>query len=160
MYMACRHIMPNGRRCKAAALNGALFCYFHARIHSLGNDPQARLGNLRLPVPEDPAAIQLSIAQICDSLINARIDAKRAGQLLYAMQIASQHVGKCNFEIGGMNTVQSTAQSTEGDDLAPEERICDWLDICVGCPYAETCPKFDPDNKPDDDEDQDADDDE
>ncbi len=31
--------MLNGRRCKFPSLKGALFCYFHARIHKLGNDP-------------------------------------------------------------------------------------------------------------------------
>lgn len=150
--------MPNGRRCKSPALKGALFCYFHARIHSLGKDPNAKFGNMRLPVPEDPAAIQLAIAQITDALINGRIDNQRCAQLLYAMQIASQHVDKCRFEIG-MKTVESTTQSGEGDDLAPEERICDCYDICVGCPYADSCPKFDPDNREDDDDEEENDDD-
>jgi hypothetical protein len=31
MYMACRHIEPNGPRCKSPALRGGSFCYFHAR---------------------------------------------------------------------------------------------------------------------------------
>jgi hypothetical protein len=73
MYMACRHIMPNERRCKSPALKRALFCYFHARIHKLGNHPYSICGKLHFPVAEDAAAIQLSIMQICDALATATI---------------------------------------------------------------------------------------
>jgi hypothetical protein len=141
--------MPNGRRCKSPALKGGLFCYFHARIHNLGNEPYSKFANLRLPVPEDRAAIQLSIALIVDAIINGRLDAKRSGQLLYAMYLAAQNVDKCRFftELG---TVESATQSSQGDDLAPEQRVCNGNDVCEGCQFADTCPNYDPDDDDDD----------
>jgi hypothetical protein len=154
MYMACRHIMPNGRRCQSPALKSGLFCYFHARLHKRDSDPFSVYGKLRLPVPEDHAAIQLSISQICDALCAGRIDSKNAGRLLYAMQIASQNVDKCRF-FTASRTVESATQTGEGDDLAPEERVCDGNDDCNGCPHAETCPNYDPDDDDDDDDDDD-----
>jgi hypothetical protein len=154
MYMACRHIKTNGLRCKSPALRGTRFCYFHSKLHSLGAEPYAKYGPMRLPAPEDPASIQLSIAQITDALISGRIEPKRAGQLLYAMQIASQHI-ESKESFNEARTVQSTEQTADGDELAPEERICECTDECKGCKYADGCPDYDPDDEDDDDEEDD-----
>ena len=53
MFLACRHIKPNGVRCESPALRGHSFCYFHAKLHST-----TRIGvsdDFRLPLPEDAA---------------------------------------------------------------------------------------------------------
>jgi hypothetical protein len=34
MYPECRHVRPSGEGCRAAALQGSHWCYFHARMHS------------------------------------------------------------------------------------------------------------------------------
>jgi hypothetical protein len=138
MYLACRHIKPNGLRCKSPALKGNAFCYYHARLHTLGKEPYGKFGPMRLPVPEDAASIQLSIAQISDALINDRIDAKRAGRLLYALQIASQNIDR-KKEFSDGDTVPSATQTSEGDDLAPELRVCKNDEKCEECPHAEGC---------------------
>ena len=151
MYMACRHIMPNGRRCKSPALKGALFCYFHARIHTLDTSGYNKLGVPQLPVPEDRSAIQLSIALICNGLLDGTIDPKRAAQVIWALEIASQNVDKCEFNTG-YKSVESATQSPEGDDIAPEERVCTGEDECSRCQFADTCPNYDPDDDDDDDD--------
>src|SRR5208283_4342760 len=90
MYLACRHIKPNGLRCESPALRGHSFCYFHSKLHSA-----TRIGimdDFRLPLPEDAAAIQLSIAQISEALLASRIDSKRVAQLLWGLQIAIQTI--------------------------------------------------------------------
>ena len=97
MYMACRHIKPNGLRCKSPALRGGRFCYFHSKLHNTANDNAAKFETIRLPVLEDPAAIQISISRIFDAMINNRIDGKLAGRLLYGLQIESV----ADAELGG-----------------------------------------------------------
>jgi hypothetical protein len=93
---------------------------------------------MRLPSPEGPAAIQLSIAKITDALINGSIDPRRAGQLLYAMQIASQNLESLSpYEID--ETVESITTSTEGDELAPDTYVCGDDDDCDKCPYYDNC---------------------
>ncbi len=82
-------------------------------------------------------------------MINGRIDGKLAGRLLYGLQIASQHNRR------GIESVESMTQSQEGDELAPELRVCNGNDICVGCKYAKGCPDFDPENDGKDDDDED-----
>jgi len=141
MYLACRHIKPNGLRCKSPALKDRDFCYYHARLHTLGKEPYGVYGPMRLPVPEDAASIQLSVAQISDALINDRIDSKRAGRLLYALQIASQNIDRKKEFCDG-DTVPSATQSGEGDDLAPELRVCGRGDKCEDCPHAKGCPNY------------------
>ncbi len=145
MYMACRHIKPNGLRCKSPAMRGHSFCYFHAKLHNRTSDDAARFGPVSLPVPEDPAAIQIAISRIFDGMLTGRIDGKLAGRLLYGLQIASQHT-KDQFRDVGVDSVESMTQSKEGDELAPELRVCNGLDICVGCKYEKTCPDYDPEN--------------
>ncbi len=151
MYMACRHIKPNGLRCKSPALRGNSFCYFHARLHNMVNDRDAKFDITRLPVPEDPAAIQIALSQIFDGLLTGRIEGKLAGRLLYGLQIASQHAQHHYLEVG-TDSVLSVTQTSEGEELAPELRICNANDDCSSCQYAKTCPNYDPDDE-DDDED-------
>jgi hypothetical protein len=85
-------------------------------------------------------------------MINNRIDGKLAGRLLYGLQIASQHAKDHFLEIG-VESVESMTQSQEGDELAPELRVCNGLDVCVGCKFAETCSGYDPENDGKDDDD-------
>ena len=33
MYIECRHILPNGRKCHSPALRGKPFCFHHAKLH-------------------------------------------------------------------------------------------------------------------------------
>ena len=99
MYYECRHIMPNGARCHSPAIRGKDFCYFHTRLHSPAEPSPAAAKSRsataeprKLPVLEDRSAILVALSQIVNDLNSKRLDARRAGQILYALQIASQNV--------------------------------------------------------------------
>lgn len=155
MYLACRHIKPNGLRCQSPALRGTPFCYFHTKLHVPVSARDSKFETLQLPVMEDTAAIQLSISRILDGLLSARIDPKLAGRLFYGIQIASQNVP--HGYVSPWRLVESVTQTKDGDVIAPEARICNGLDVCVGCKYAEDCPNFDPAKDGNDDDDDDDD---
>jgi hypothetical protein len=138
MYRTCRHIKPNGLRCKSPALKETYFCYFHSKLRSLGAEPYEKFGPMRLPSPEDPASILFSIAKITDALIKGSIEPRKAGQLLYAMQIASHNL---DVHLEGSNQVESMTTTFEGEDLAPEEFICTGDEDCSHCPYSDKCPR-------------------
>jgi len=106
---------------------------------------------MRLPSPEGPAAVLVSIAQIDDALINGRIDPKRAGQLLYSMQIASQHL-ESHRPSQVDKQIESMTITPDGDELAPDEYVCDKHDKCNKCPYAteDQCTNWHYTNKKDD----------
>ena len=147
MTHECRHIMPNGAKCHAAALRGKPYCYFHTRLHHFTSQPPIPPdGTLRLPVLEDQTAIQLAVSQVLDALCSSRLDPRRAGLFLYGIQIASQNVER-KFDIIPRTTVESITQTDAGEDLAPEERICNAPEDCVDCPDRDTCEDYDPPRK-------------
>jgi hypothetical protein len=92
----CQHIKVDGERCQSPALRDQKFCYFHDRCSpaqiDVSTSAQFPPAPFFLPVLEDAVSIQWGITQVCEHLLNRRLDAKKAGVLLYAMQIASSNL--------------------------------------------------------------------
>ncbi len=145
MYFECRHIMHNGARCHSPALRGKDYCYYHSHLHKRAKSSSARAADdpLSLPFLEDRSAIQVAVSQILDALGSAKLDPQRAGLLLYGLQIASQNVER-NQDILPFKAVESISHSSEGDELAPELRICESSDDCSTCNQRITCPDVEP----------------
>ncbi len=88
----CRHIHTEGRRCGSASLRGEEFCYFHHTSRKPVANPRtrrSRQSTFDLPLPEDRGAIQLSIGEVLRRIAANAIDPRRAGLLLYGLQIAA-----------------------------------------------------------------------
>jgi len=111
----CRHIHADGRQCGSRALRGELFCYYHhttrppKKVSSFGaaGGPafaleRDTLSTFDLPLPDDRASIQACIGLILQRIAHGQLDSKRAGLLLYGLQIASLNLPK-----------PTAAQSTE-----------------------------------------------
>jgi hypothetical protein len=140
MFMACRHIKTNGLRCESPVLKGGRFCYYHSKINSVGGEPHLRFGPLQLPAPEDPAAIQLSVARINDAVINSRLDLRKAAILLNGLRIAARFIDRKQF-FDATETVQSAEQAADGSELAPLDYVCDDDEECNDCLYSDLCPR-------------------
>ena len=93
-YRLCQHVKTNGVQCKSPALRDHQWCYFHGAI----NRPRRQSDPFVLPALEDANAIQLAVQEVIEALLGKRIDNKRAGLLLYALQIASSNLKRVNFE--------------------------------------------------------------
>jgi hypothetical protein len=159
MYKACRHIKPNGMRCKSRALAGGFFCYFHSKLHdsTASSEPEP----LKLPVPEDLASIPIAVARISEALIANRIDVKQSAQLFWGLKLAYQAIVTRNDQLP--YSVMSVTKTADGDELAPEITLCVPGSDCRTCRDAETCadstfvPGYDDDfGDEDDDGDEDA----
>jgi hypothetical protein len=62
------------------------------------------------------------ITQVCEDLLHRRLDAKKAGILLYATQVASSNLGRLNQEKTPENTNESPSEApalSEPDRLPP-----------------------------------------
>jgi hypothetical protein len=124
MYQLCRHIKTNGQRCQSPALLGSAYCYFHSRVHTLAKEKSVAWDDIKFPLLEDSASIQVAISQIMSAFLSSRLDARHTGLLLYALQIASQNIGRASSR-DDSETVHSMTVTGEGDELAPEKEICD-----------------------------------
>jgi hypothetical protein len=69
-----------------------------------------------LPVLEDAPSIRLAIAQICEHLLHRRLDAKKAGVLLYAMQVASSNLDRESKDKTEKNQDKSQKSKEKGND--------------------------------------------
>jgi len=72
-----------------------------------------------LPVLEDAASIQLAITQVCEHLLHRRLDPKKAGILLYAMQVASSNLGRLNEDKSQKKSTAENSNSVEASSPAP-----------------------------------------
>jgi len=84
----CRHIFTDGRRCASPCLRQEEFCYYHHTTRRPVADPRqrrSRRSTFDLPHPEDRS----SIGEVLRRIASNEIDTKRAGLLLYGLQIAS-----------------------------------------------------------------------
>jgi len=92
----CQHTKINGGRCQAPALRNQKFCRFHHCCRPVEIDVSTSasvpVAPFLLPVLENAASIQLAVTQVCEHLLHRRLDAKKAGVLLYAMQVASSNL--------------------------------------------------------------------
>jgi hypothetical protein len=93
----CRHIFTDGLRCASPCLRQEEFCYYHHTTRKpIANPKQrrSRCSTFHLPLPEDRSAIQSSIGQVLQRIASNDIDPRRAGLLLYGLQIASLNLPK------------------------------------------------------------------
>ena len=74
---------------------------------------------LDLPPVEDTASIQLALIDVLQALAANQLDTKRAGLLLYGLQVASANVQKIHIPISG--AVRSVTYTDEGTPLAPQD---------------------------------------
>lgn len=61
MYPECRHILPDGNRCRSAALAKNHWCYFHARLHT--QEDRRKAGLRSRPASRAPDGRFVSKAQ-------------------------------------------------------------------------------------------------
>lgn len=128
----CEHVKPNGTFCGSPALRGRDYCFFH--LNCLGRKLQrqkaAQLGDatpLELPPLENADAIQVALMQVTQAILDGRLDRKRAGLVLYALQTASSNLRYTKFgEVANRETVCRDYDSLEEDyeivEYAPELR--------------------------------------
>ena len=145
MFQLCRHIKTDGYRCQSAALRGTAFCYFHSHVRASAKANASAMGNIQIPLLEDSASIQIALSQIVGGLLNSRVDARRGGLLLYALQIASQNIDR-RSRSDEEKTVRSMAVNAEGDEFAPKVKVCEDGD-CTTCTLTDKCDSYDPDDK-------------
>jgi hypothetical protein len=125
----CRHIFTDGRRCASPCLRQQEFCYYHHTTRKPVADPgqrRSRRSTFYLALPEDRSAIQASIGQVLQRIAANEIDPRRAGLLLYGLQIASLNLPKIqtpNKSAAVPQTVEEITIDPELGVLAPRAEV-------------------------------------
>ena len=149
MYNECRHIKSDGKRCRAAALKGKPYCFFHIK-----SDHLHRRITAEIPPIEDSTSILLAIGQVVRALDSETMDCKRAGLMLYGLQIASSVTTRLE-KAQPADTVADTVRSIHNADgepvefteaffsgapmLAPENSVCEPPHDCANCDRKDSC---------------------
>jgi hypothetical protein len=148
MLRECRHIKDNGQRCHAPALTGKPYCFFHVKHKRMH-----RQAMIQIPPIEDSTSVLLAIGQVMRLLALETMDTKRAGLMLYGLQIASTVI-KQREQAKPEEYVRSV-HDEEGNDidlhealihetpaLAPESIVCEPPDDCAQCEQKAGCEKL------------------
>jgi hypothetical protein len=80
--------------------------------------PAVYSASLDLPPLVDTSSIQLALTEIVQALAANELDPKRAGLLLYGLQVASANVQKMHIPLDG---VRSVTYTDDGAPLAPQD---------------------------------------
>jgi hypothetical protein len=125
----CRHIRTNGTTCRGAALRGKPFCFFHERTQlrerRLLQQP-ALPADTALPAPveldfptlEDADAVQVALSLVACSLAANQLEPRRAGVLLYALQLASMNLRSTRLDFEMEEAVVQFALSEDGVEIS------------------------------------------
>lgn len=120
----CRHIFTDGHRCGSPCLRREEFCYYHHTTRRPIEDPsqrRARTTAFDLPLPEDRSSIQHAIGEVLQRIAANEIDPKRAGLLLYGLQIASLNLPKA-IETK-LEPVEEIVSHPQYGTLAPQAEV-------------------------------------
>jgi cell division septum initiation protein DivIVA len=91
MAPRCQWVKQDGTACRSPQMKQHIYCFAHRQM------AQARELMLMLPVVEDANAIQMGLMRIQKALMEDTISMKKAGLLLYSMQLAMTNVGQTTF---------------------------------------------------------------
>src|SRR6476646_11617822 len=91
MAPRCQWVRQDGTSCRSPQMKQHIYCFAHMQM------AEARDLMLKLPPPEDANAIQVGLMRIQKAVIEDTISMKKAGLLLYSMQLALTNVGQTTF---------------------------------------------------------------
>jgi hypothetical protein len=109
----CRWIFQGGTTCGSPQMRNHIYCYAHRQMM------EARALGLQLPAAEDANSIQVGLMRIQKALIDDTISTKKAGLLLYSMQLAMTNVGQTTF--GKAADDDLVTETVEEQDAIQEE---------------------------------------
>jgi len=112
----CMWLREDGTVCKSPKMKNDIHCYAHYQMR------KARAESLLLPALTDANAIQMAVMLVQRALLDDEISEKKAGLMLYSIQIAAANVDKTTFGQADAEMVTEIQPETAAMD-AHEERM-------------------------------------
>lgn len=142
--------MPSGKKCHSPALRDKAFCYYHTKLHRLGDPSSREAKELPVSAIEDASGIQIALTQVLGALNSPFMDTRRAGLLLYGLQIATQLTARVSAPKPSESVRALSNESgseSETDALAPQKTVCEPPQDCLTCRHTDYCANYE---QPDD----------
>jgi hypothetical protein len=114
MAPRCQWVKQDGTACRSPQMKQHIYCFAHKQM------AEAREVMLMIPVVEDANAIQVGLMRIQKALIEDTISMKKAGLLLYSMQLALTNVGQTTF--GQAKDEEMVRETVDEDEAFSENR--------------------------------------
>jgi hypothetical protein len=115
MAPRCRWVRQDGTSCRSPQMKQHIYCFAHRQM------AEARTLMLMLPAAEDANAIQVGLMRIQKALIEDTISTKKAGLLLYSMQLALTNVGQTTF--GKAKDEEMVRETVDEEEAFGEEAL-------------------------------------
>jgi hypothetical protein len=130
-YYECQHVRPSGAKCRAIAIRGHRFCYFHLQARRAQNSvtpavtvaneataPAPQAATITLPMLEDRSALQIALSEVLRAVAANQIDTNRGWLLLSGLRMASAN---CNEEeeFANHHQIHELELTPEGEEVAP-----------------------------------------
>jgi hypothetical protein len=117
----CHHIFPDDHRCGSPRMRNEQFCYYHHDSRRPVVRPSERLAHrstFSLFTPTDFSSIQESLGELLVRIAAKDIDPRRAGLLLYCLQIASTNLRSVRKEESSTSVAPPAPTETQPCPLA------------------------------------------
>ena len=114
MAPRCQWVRQGGTSCGSPQMKQHIYCFAHMQM------AEARELMLRLPPPEDANAIQVGLMRIQKAVTEDTISMKKAGLLLYSMQLALTNVGRTTF--GKAKDEEMVRETVDEEEAISEHR--------------------------------------
>ena len=114
MAPRCQWVRQDGTSCRSPQMKQHIYCFAHRQM------AEARTLMLMLPPPEDANAIQVGLMRIQKAVIEDTISMKKAGLLLYSMQLALTNVGQTTF--GKAKDEEMVRETVDEEEAFSENR--------------------------------------
>lgn len=123
----CAHVLANGKICQGPALRDSNLCYWHHKARHRRRHCERISGpaggsaspGIVLPVLEDGNAIQVSLQEVLHALLDGRLDSRRAGLLLYGLQVATSNLRR--LDIKPWHSEEQIASIGDDEELGNDE---------------------------------------
>jgi hypothetical protein len=125
----CEHQFEDGAFCHMVAPAGDHFCRWHAtaddRLQRRFKYDKRRskfaIKELIIPLIEDQYSLQLAIHEVMDAIIDGRVDQRRAGHLLYALQISQNNI-RGHFHFPRVRLTEALLETSLEEQLEEERK--------------------------------------
>ena len=130
-YYECQHVRLSGKKCRAIAIRGHRFCYFHLQarrgasavipaetVANGGPAPEPQATPIAIPMLEDRSALQIALSEVLRAVAANQIDTNRGWLLLSGLRMASNNCTG-EEEFADHHQIHELELTPEGEEVGP-----------------------------------------